>query len=259
MSTGRDLVTSPPVNLAFDLCLDGDPPNQALTTSRARRCSRTGNRSIKALSSSLVETVEQMPIRVQGHLDRGVAKASLDDLWVLALGNQKRSMGVPEIVSSERFTDRGADRRQPGSSPKVATKEWSTLRCCEHEPVRPRWPRRQMVVQLFGQESGQRHLTPSCPGLRESEPYLAAYLGERFGDGDGPSEQVEPVDPQPGKLTESTAGVAGGQDEGAVSLVDSSGEVAHLVRGEEPHLRLGLLRQVDPAAWGADDDVRIER
>lgn len=146
--------------------------------------------------------------RVQGDLDRGVPEPALDDLRMLALGDQHRRMRVAEIMNSKRFTNRGTHRSQPGSSPKVAAKKWSTFRCAEHEPLSARRPCGQVVIQLLSQELGQCRLTPCCRGLGRSQDYLSTYLGERLGDGESSSRQVEPVCSETGKLTEPTAAVS---------------------------------------------------
>jgi hypothetical protein len=57
------------------------------------------------VGGGFVESVEEVAIGVEGHLDRRVSQTGLDDLRVLALGNEKRSVRVPEIVEAKRFAD----------------------------------------------------------------------------------------------------------------------------------------------------------
>lgn len=150
---------------------------------------------VESLGGGFVEAIEQMPVSVQCHRDRGMPEAILDDLGVLALSDEHCRMRVAEIMNSKQFTNRGTHRWQPGSSPKVAAKKWSTLTCAEHEPLSGRQPCGQVTIQLFSQELGQCQLAPSCRRLGRSQPNLSTYLGECFGDREGPSHQVKPVRP----------------------------------------------------------------
>lgn len=89
---------------------------------------------VETLSSRFIETVEQMPVRVEGDLDRGVPETVLDYLGMLALGDEHRRMRVSEVMKAEWLTDRAPHRRQPGAPAEVASKQRATLASGEHEP-----------------------------------------------------------------------------------------------------------------------------
>ena len=48
----------------------------------------------EAVGSSLIQTLEQMAVRIQGDLDRRVTEPFLNDFRMLPLGDQERSMGM---------------------------------------------------------------------------------------------------------------------------------------------------------------------
>jgi len=60
---------------------------------------------VESFCGSLVESFEKVPIRVKGDLDRRVSQSELDDLRVLALGDEYGCVRVPKVVEPERLTD----------------------------------------------------------------------------------------------------------------------------------------------------------
>ena len=60
---------------------------------------------VETLGGSLVDALEQVPVRVQGDLNRRVSQTELDHFRVFALGDEYGCMRVPEIMESERLTD----------------------------------------------------------------------------------------------------------------------------------------------------------
>ena len=53
---------------------------------------------VETLGGSLVDTLKQVPVGVQGDLNRRVSQAELDHFRVFALGDEYGCMRVPEIV-----------------------------------------------------------------------------------------------------------------------------------------------------------------
>ena len=190
-----------------------------LTTSRAPRVREesAGVRgsprkcSVETVCGGLVETLEEMPVRVESHLDRRVSEPELDHLGVLALGDQHGGMRMSQVVKPERLADRGPHRRKPISSAEVGAAERPAFGSGEHVPVRSRWPAAEVSRQLVGEESRQRHLTPCGGRLRWRQSHLPLHIGERLSDRQRPSEEIQPMHPHSGEFSEPAARVGGGQ------------------------------------------------
>ena len=59
----------------------------------------------------LIQTLEEVPIHVQRGRDGGMPQSLLDHLRVLTLGDQHRSMGMPQVMKPQWFAHRGAHSR----------------------------------------------------------------------------------------------------------------------------------------------------
>ena len=60
---------------------------------------------VESLRSSLIETLKQVSVGIQGDLNRGMSEPQLDDFRMLPLGDEYRGVRVPEIVKPEWLTD----------------------------------------------------------------------------------------------------------------------------------------------------------
>ncbi len=107
------------------------------------------DRLVKAVGSGLVETFKQVAVLVQDCLDRTVAESLSDGLWVFALGDQQRNIGVSEIVEAQRLADRRSDSRQLLPVPEVSASEWASVAITEHPSV-PCRESTDVVAQLVG-------------------------------------------------------------------------------------------------------------
>ena len=58
------------------------------------------NDAVEAFGGSPVQTLEQVPVRVQDGSHRGVAEATGDGFRVLSLGDQQGHMAVAEVVKA---------------------------------------------------------------------------------------------------------------------------------------------------------------
>ncbi len=73
---------------------------------------RALQRLIEAGRSRLIEALKQVPIAVESHVDRRMSEAGLDDLGVLALGDQQGNVGVAQVMEPQGITHRGPHCRQ---------------------------------------------------------------------------------------------------------------------------------------------------
>jgi len=106
---------------------------QRLLLARSHDAGRRVGR-LEAVGGGLVEAVEQVPVGVERRLDRGMAEALLDDLWMLALGDEQRGVGMPQIVEGAGLPDGGCDGRQPDPASEVAPPDRAPVRRREDEP-----------------------------------------------------------------------------------------------------------------------------
>src|ERR1039458_3844929 len=92
LSKGRSLGLRglPPIRKYYDVLTAGCP-----ATFR-----QIAEDSLHAVRRFLVRSLEQVPVQVHGQLDRCVSKAFGDLFGVNAFGDQKRRVGVPQIVEA---------------------------------------------------------------------------------------------------------------------------------------------------------------
>ena len=72
------------------------------------------------------------------------------------LGDEQGGVGVPEVVESQRFTDRRSHGWQPEPATEVGTTYGATLRCGEDPPVGISILR-QVLVQFVYEELRHGH------------------------------------------------------------------------------------------------------
>ncbi len=97
------------------------------------RCGRDSG--VQAIRGSLIETFEEVPVRVERGRNRRMTEADLNGLWMLALGNKHGDMGVAQVVEPDGLTDRLCYSRQPHPPPKIRAAQRATTRCLEDKPI----------------------------------------------------------------------------------------------------------------------------
>ncbi|HLF43852.1 MAG TPA: hypothetical protein VJA46_10060 [Acidimicrobiia bacterium] len=100
---------------------------------------REVGQGVETVGGAVVETFHQVSVAVHRHLDRGVSKAGLDGLRVLAGGDQPGGVGVSQVMDPARLADSLRDCRAPDpaerSPPQVAASFGGP-----HQPVDERVP-----------------------------------------------------------------------------------------------------------------------
>ena len=88
---------------------------------------------VELVGNVLVESLEEMPVLVEGDLDRGVSEPSLDRLGMVSLSDEDRYVRVSETVERARVANRVLDCRLPDPPAEVVRPDRSPAGCLEHE------------------------------------------------------------------------------------------------------------------------------
>ena len=83
---------------------------------------------VQRVGRSPVQTVEQMPVRVESGPNICMAKPRLYHLGMLAGRDQESSVSVPQVVEAESLEPRSIESRPPHAMPEVRGPQRATLR-----------------------------------------------------------------------------------------------------------------------------------
>ncbi len=207
---------------------------------------------VETVGGLVVEAVHEVPVAVDGDLDRGVPQSGLDGFGMLTGGDQPGGVGVAQVVDPTGSFNRAGDGLPPDPSERSPPQKPALFAGPDH--LIDRWVLPVVASQGFDDHLGEGD--GSFGGLRLGGAelgWLTGRLDERGADGEPASQHVHIGDPQTGQFAPTQTGVGGHDGQRPVPFGERFGEGLHFGGVEEPHVGAAYLGEPQPLSGGRED------